>query len=56
MVNNPALILVWALLGAAIGTVIYLFMGGNLWVHLLIAVIGAVAGGSYAQSRKSKGN
>jgi len=50
--NNPALIVVWAVLGLVIGGVMFLLLGGDPYIHMAIGVIGGIAGGSYAAKRR----
>ena len=52
MANNPALIVVWAVLGLLIGGAMYLVLGGNPYIHMAIGIIGGIAGGSYAAKRR----
>ncbi|WP_156892466.1 hypothetical protein [Salaquimonas pukyongi] len=52
MANNPALVVVWAVLGLLIGGAMYFVLGGNPYIHMMIGVAGGIVGGSYAAKRR----
>lgn len=54
MPDNPILIVIWALVGAALGFAMYWFLGGDMLTHMAIGAVAAVAAGFISRSQRDK--